>query len=418
MNYALSQNFSLKSLPTGEVIIQCPSCQTKFALEPDTLQGLEDPRFHCSRCDYIFKPEDSLSAEETVQAKVQPKYFVDDLDPPSFRENTSRSIAACPCGAWALQIPSRIEERWRSSAPHEMPDEDPPVSGQTSSQMEFDFTKKPENRPLLRSGFSISSLDDDFRAKVGAADSRTIRDCGCAEKEDPALSSPYPTQEPVDTSARFREPQAFTADPPVMQMHTPKDLSEQQQSMNTYSEISGAARWRSFVVFMLPILIVLTLLTAGSYYLRTSGTAAGWLARTFFHSAPRIAPPGLYIRNARLRNIVLDNGDKVLVISGKIVNQSQERFSEVMVEAIGFNELGEPTVKTKVNAASTLAKTRIKSLTPEMIRSLQSTEAEKGFLLKPGGQQDFAVALGDGPLVDEDGKVRYFSARIYSVRQK
>ena len=36
------------------MVIECPSCRTKFAVEPGLLAGVSQPRFHCSRCDHFF----------------------------------------------------------------------------------------------------------------------------------------------------------------------------------------------------------------------------------------------------------------------------------------------------------------------------------------------------------------------------
>ncbi len=38
-------------------IIQCPACNTKFALNASQLAGIDSPKFHCSRCNTIFSPE-------------------------------------------------------------------------------------------------------------------------------------------------------------------------------------------------------------------------------------------------------------------------------------------------------------------------------------------------------------------------
>ena len=46
-------------------IIQCPSCNTKFALNASQLAGIENPKFHCSRCNTIFSLEEQSNGEYT-----------------------------------------------------------------------------------------------------------------------------------------------------------------------------------------------------------------------------------------------------------------------------------------------------------------------------------------------------------------
>lgn len=40
------------------LVIQCPACQTRFAVESAQLRGIAKPRFHCSRCSHYFGIED------------------------------------------------------------------------------------------------------------------------------------------------------------------------------------------------------------------------------------------------------------------------------------------------------------------------------------------------------------------------
>lgn len=52
------------------MIIQCPSCSTKFSLDTSALAGVQNPRFHCSRCDHFFEslvePPGSVTVEATA----------------------------------------------------------------------------------------------------------------------------------------------------------------------------------------------------------------------------------------------------------------------------------------------------------------------------------------------------------------
>ncbi len=61
------------------MIIQCPSCSTKFAVDSSQLADVENPRFHCSRCDHFFespelstKPASSDTPVESAETPVEP----------------------------------------------------------------------------------------------------------------------------------------------------------------------------------------------------------------------------------------------------------------------------------------------------------------------------------------------------------
>jgi predicted Zn finger-like uncharacterized protein len=49
-------------------IIQCPACNTKFALNESQLNGLDNPKFHCSRCNTLFTLKNN---ENPVQEEIK-----------------------------------------------------------------------------------------------------------------------------------------------------------------------------------------------------------------------------------------------------------------------------------------------------------------------------------------------------------
>ena len=67
-NTSLLFNNDVKEIPK---IIQCPACQTKFALSPENLKEQSNPKFHCSRCDYLFHTD--LGIKSRVEKDVLPQ---------------------------------------------------------------------------------------------------------------------------------------------------------------------------------------------------------------------------------------------------------------------------------------------------------------------------------------------------------
>ncbi|MFN8389192.1 MAG: zinc-ribbon domain-containing protein [Bdellovibrionota bacterium] len=63
--------YSSKSLVVLGMIIQCPSCSTKFAVDSAQLADVDSPRFHCSRCDHFFELGQSAQADAAKTGPVQ-----------------------------------------------------------------------------------------------------------------------------------------------------------------------------------------------------------------------------------------------------------------------------------------------------------------------------------------------------------
>jgi len=73
-------------------IVQCPSCNTKFALNESQLAGIEKPKFQCSRCQTIFNLTVEKAGEDT-------EIKIDKGSPEPPLENVSRKDLS---GEWDL----------------------------------------------------------------------------------------------------------------------------------------------------------------------------------------------------------------------------------------------------------------------------------------------------------------------------
>src|SRR5262245_34779262 len=45
------------------MVIECPSCSTRFSVDAEQLAGIENPRFHCSRCDHLFELHQNIAQD-------------------------------------------------------------------------------------------------------------------------------------------------------------------------------------------------------------------------------------------------------------------------------------------------------------------------------------------------------------------
>jgi len=169
-------------------------------------------------------------------------------------------------------------------------------------------------------------------------------------------------------------------------------------------------------------LMLLGLLTIGITSTSNSDSGFASSISNFINpGAARVASNDLRVQNLQFKRIALDNGEVVPVISGRLDNGSNERYRQVLLEGLLFDRNGTVVSANRVNAASTLSRARIKSLSTDVINSFQSGQVVKRFDLKPGAAQDFSVVLIGPPAANTkvaNTKVapRFYSVRIHSVR--
>jgi hypothetical protein len=354
------------SFEQSQSIIQCPQCQTKFAVETNLLADLIDPRFHCSRCDFIFSfelkqltppPPSRSQAFSILEPRVEAANAASAMPLPAPATSTAPAwtmglpTADRPASR-GLEIPRPIEVSKRSSAPHESGTE-----AIDATQMKFEFKRPAE----FEKPFTISSFDQPV----------------------PLISQPAKSEVRVSgptTSASF-------------EMQAP------------------STRWSGLIFAIVPMLTFMCLVIGFSVYLRSDSDRAEKLFAAFTKAVPQVAPPQLSVENAKFKRIPLDSGETAYLVSGIIKNESQTTFKEVRLEGVGFDASGEMVARTQVDAGAQLAKTRIRSLSTDMIRNLQSGQLKNKIELKPGQSEEFTFAMLDG----EISKARFFSTRIYSV---
>ncbi len=104
-------------------IIQCPACNTKFAINESQILGVENPKFHCSRCSTVFSLEDDSSPKSShaldLLRSLQNK---EDETPGDVRETEFENQKDLPEDlpvseqAWSLGVSGAGEEQAPSSA--------------------------------------------------------------------------------------------------------------------------------------------------------------------------------------------------------------------------------------------------------------------------------------------------------------
>ncbi len=382
------------------MIVQCPSCQTKFALdrrahdEVDRIlkSGAVDsestpviPRFHCSRCDHVFNLEESV-----------------ELGGPA--NSSKNELPVSPLPELPPQPPEHQPYRTESSDGDNFPDpqsmtslqRDPPRGLKIPSAFESEMSAIEAPHETLQS--------DDYPVDSGAQ-----------------MSLSFPAHNRIEEQQAHVE-HSIESDSLRSEQRGGSHSEESLRAKASSRSRPEASSWKGLAFFVAPIFLFLTTLIALTLYVRSDPRAAIELSEQLFPNASRAAPPGLFLKSTRFRRLVLESGDEAYIVNGKISNDTADSFREVIIEAIAFDNLGKPIQRTAVSASNTLNRAKLKSLSPEMIRNIQSAEPGRNYLLKPGTDQDFVIALGQGGIYISGAshrlpQARYFSARIYSVKK-
>jgi hypothetical protein len=254
------------------------------------------------------------------------------------------------------------------------------------------FTAPPDSSPNSSRGSKGSPSGETLEiASYGTVQNAPLRDA--VDSVEGAGNLAYAAANPAHIPPVSASTKRTNAAGPLMPLRTPRART-----------LSNA--------FILPILGFFSILVLTSIALRSSDTLASKFIKTTLPGALQAAPSELFIKNSRFQKVTLDNGEVVRVISGTIVNTGQRNFLDVQIEVATFNGAGKPLGSVRANAGATLAKTKVPSLTSEMIEELQKSSGSHRLVIKPGDKKDFAIAL----LGDEYSSSKHFAARIYSAK--
>ncbi len=213
-------------------------------------------------------------------------------------------------------------------------------------------------------------------------------------------------------AAAFSEPSAATTHPLV---NTPLDDTAGNQKSARRQPLSPvrSARPGSFAkAIATPVVGAFILLLGISTLLTNNRSVSERFLQSAVPGALQAAPRELYIKNSRFQKVTLDNGEVVRIVSGTIANSGQSNFYGIQLEAVAFNRFGKPLGTVRADASSVLAKSKVQSLTTEMIQQLQKGSSTKQLIIKPGQQREFAVAL----IGDEYAPAQHFGARVFAAK--
>lgn len=363
----------MEPLRDASTVIQCPSCHTKFAVESSQIESYELPRFHCSRCDHVFSFDDGPAPKvEQFQETVQPSIAI----PRSLDRNFSSVPPHENLGDDGASLTSRIEK----------------FENEETEQMAFDFAAPKQTTSVQAKS---SALWEERPERLPELTPYKGEDIIIRRPEEPP-------QQPRTRVSPFEIPK-------------PQPLQSSLASGAAISAVQARKEitpWGGLLYIIAPIFGFLAALFLISLLIASDPSGIGASASlTLAPSSPAAPPPELFVASASYEEVTLDNGEILPVVSGRIQNRSGETFKDAMIEAILFDKEGKEILTSRSVASSPLIRTRIKALSPEMIKNLQTSGRNRKFALKPGDGSDFVMVLfGEGA-----EKAASYLVRIYSV---
>ena len=354
-------------------IVQCPGCKTRFAIDRSVIDDLDFPKFHCSRCDHVFGLGEGVVGSEGISAQPAPAPRVEPLVESVQSHQSMRPDPTQPTSAF------------KSS--------NPPVVGE----------------PQIAFQFATSSAP-------------TGKDLGLPDKPVTRVN-PFPTEEDfIDRDIDYPDYSrsdydfSFMHDERARRPSSPTSPEILRNDNLAWAKSTIMSGWSAFAVLATPLALLLALVAATSIYLRGNVNLATTLSNLIAPAAHQLAPVGLEIKQPKFKRVTLDSGDGIYLVSGKITNNTERKFKDVIVEGFAFDRSGAPLATSRAHLASTLANTRIKALTPQMIAGLQGVNEVEHFELAPGAEQEFSLALVGSDGERDLAEARYFGSRIYSVK--
>lgn len=375
-----------------KLIIKCPDCETKFNLKADSLAGVKDPKFHCSKCDNIFEVRnidtDEHELDETDSFKSDKLDSNSEFDNSEFDENDFRK-------------PKSTQDDFTSSFRNKKTEN---LNISKTSSLLDSSSKNTSNK-------TNSLLDKDFlNSFPDASEEDIILDKTKSKEENNELEN-----DELENDMQHYQSEQLELDDYY------KKRAEEMHSRYDSPDIKGETfckklNFKNTISIFSPLLVLLTILAIFSFFLSQNAEYSTKLMSGIIGKTPKVAPVKVIMINRKLKKIVLDSGEKVVLVSGMIINDTNDIFSEVIIEALAYDENGMKLKSQKAYLNSSLIRTRISALNPRMIHTLQKRRPIKKLNLTPGTRMNFVVALLDD-LNDAEliSKITSYNTRVYSV---
>jgi hypothetical protein len=429
------------------IVVACPSCKTKFAVESSLVASYEVPRFHCSRCDSIFdlRPKQKITEQsDKALASGGQRWVLDDgaaeathMAPHNAdvgqRSPSQTTLKATDFTLGTIPNPDTLEPR----TPFEPIEDRAGLSilgfRPTASRRHTTSITRAEAQsiaahaqpatqahPAPREVEELEKLDDPFALfdTPGATPNVLIPTPSPAKQSstnNTVAHTPPPSPQPSSPElllGESKEPVKATA------ASRPRETIQRSSRAGFFSRLSD--RTYGLTRLSIPLLVALGVLCIVSVATRlmpfTMDAVFGAVTPGFISGRTAHIPPReLSVQDLNLSLEKTQSKETIPVIRGFVNNISDKTFEDVSIEALGFNARGELLVRARAPLRSALSREKISDLPLDTVRKFQNVLSASDASIKAGEKVAFAVALFVEGV--EPHEVTYFSARVFSVGQ-
>lgn len=416
------------------IVVACPSCCTKFAIESSLVASYEVPRFHCSRCDAIFELQQQQAPVST--AAPSQRWVLDDATQKAPRNDDASSSVL-------TQTPLKSTDFTLGTIPNpdtfEPRGEFEPIENRAGLSI-LGF------RPTASRRHSSSLTRSEAQSLTATTPLESPRRQHAVAQSDPFALFDAPDETPapgpalgtVQTSPptspakgmsfgnHSHQPQPVKHPNATASRTEPVTASVQQSASNVrpsadttqrlFSRLSE--RTQGLVRLSIPVMVTMGILTAFSVATRfmplTMDSVFGAVIPGFIAGrAAHLPPPELSVQDLNLHLEKTQSKETIPVIRGFVNNSSESTFEDVSIEALGFNARGELLVRARAPLRSALSREKISDLPLETVKKFQNALSASDASIKGGEKVAFSVALFLQDAAPQE--VTYFSARVFSV---
>jgi hypothetical protein len=447
-----SENKDIPVDQTSEphVVVGCPSCKTKFAVEGSLIASYEVPKFHCSRCDLVFQLTPATrDTHVTQQTPHNPKRWVlaDGAEHQAsnpFRQPTTPSSALKPSDFTLGEAASRqsiethqplapLEERAGLSLLGLRPSAGPALSSAFTRQEALtqsspspaqlsDQTSPTVEQPSdKQSDLDPFSLFDapSSRSQSTTAPSKPLESTGnpsTPESVRPTVSAPIT---PPAAQARTQSKTELRTEPVDTKQPSEGSTKRQRIAQAFQSMLSKLSeRNQSLVHLSMPILGLFAFFCVMSY----AGTLMPQTIDSIFRrtvpsiltgKVAQLPPSTLLVQEVSLELEKTQSKEIIPVVRGVIHNAGNSKIEDVLIETLGFDARGEVVVRAQAPLRSALAREKISDLPLTTVKKFQTSLSGRNSTIDSDERVAFSVALLSDATIPP--QVSYFSARVFSV---
>jgi len=438
---------SMKDSSNSDYLVACPACETKFAMEEEVVLSFNKPRLHCSRCDHLFEPNwDALTtiyqAEHIHTEATQHLSLIKNTKverrkiKPTQEFNIFDSLPNLNPPHEHLEAQEIKDLRGQLTFDFSAPDSTTPDSTTPSSTTPNSTTPSSTN---LRNIKAEINQPPPARSKDTTLYNQAQRENLIPKSTFDSFESPHASFKPDVIEEKTLQPAYTSLSRRSFYPETTDDFSANtiqmpQESTNNQAFLSSNIQTnklfeaknnsmakelrgkKASLLFLVPLASVCIALGLFCLSLFASNSFRDSFVTIFFSGLPQASLPGVRVDNPSMKKVLLDSGESVILISGKVFNGSDRLLKNTVLEVAGFNQQGQLLVKNRVSLGNSLNKTVVSSLTPSVIAQLQNQKSSRqNGSLSVGKDKEFLIALNDGKQATALDKLKSYTVRVSSV---